>query len=162
MPNQNYELQKPVARTEGLLYTRLKDELVIYDMQRNKAHSLNCAATLIWEHCDGQTSVQQLSEMLSHELPERVDEQVVWLALRHLEKNHLLQERVGMPSNVISRREAARRFGKITAIVLPIIMTTVVPPAMAESSCIAAGQPSPGAEQCCTRRWDSQTGLCTE
>jgi hypothetical protein len=136
MQTQRHELQTPLARTEGLLHTRLSDELVIYDMQRNKAHSLNRVATLVWQHCDGQTSVQQLCELLTRELPERVDEQLVWLALQQLERNHLLQERVGMPSNVISRREAARRFGKLAGIVLPLVASAMIPPAVAAVTCI--------------------------
>jgi hypothetical protein len=134
MPKQTPHLQTPRARSEGLLHSHLRDELVLYDIQRHKAHSLNRVASLVWQHCDGQTSVQQLCELLSRELLEQVDEQLVWLALQQLERNHLLQERVTMPSKVISRREAAKRFGKVAAIVLPLVMSAVIPPAVAAGS----------------------------
>ena len=154
MPNHNYELQKPLARTDGLLHTRLKDELVIYDMHRNKAHSLNCVATLVWENCDGQTSVQQLCEILTRELPERVDGQVVWLTLRELEKKHLLAERVGLPSDVISRREAAKRFGKIAVILFPLIVSTVVKAGGCASGYIVCGA------NCCPPGQQCADGVC--
>ena len=112
MASVNPNHQTPRARKEGLLFTPLNDELVIYDIERNKAHSLNRVASLVWKHCDGQTAVSHIQKVVAQELQSSVDEQVVWLALQQLERNQLLEEKVQTPVNLISRREAARRFGK--------------------------------------------------
>lgn len=161
MQNPRHELQKPLARNEGLVYTRLKDELVIYDMERHKAHSLNRVATLVWEHCDGQTSVQELGEVLTRALQERVDEQIVWLALRQLERNWLLEGKLLTPSNLISRREAARRFGIVAGIVLPLVMTAVVPTALAGCITPLGGSGAPCGADCECASGTCLNGHCT-
>lgn len=150
MSKLSHNQQKPLARAEGLLHSPLNDELVIYDMERHKAHSLNRIAALVWKHCDGQTTVQALGQLLAHELPERIDEQIVWLSLQQLDRSHLLQERLQMPDNLLSRREAAKRFGKIVGLVLPLVASTLIPPAIAAGTCLASGQPCSTGAQCCS------------
>ena len=134
MATQKPKQQTPRARQEGLLHTSLNNELVIYDTERNKAHSLNHIASLVWRHCDGQTAVSQILKIVAQELRAPVDEQVVWLALQQLGRNQLLEERVQTPINLISRREAARRFGKVAVMALPIVTSMLIPPAIAANS----------------------------
>lgn len=131
------EHQMPRARSEGLLFSPLNDELVVYDTERDQAHSLNRTTKLVWQHCDGQTSVEQVTELLARELDAPVDEQIVWLALQQLEQNHLLQTSVALPAVKISRRALARRIGLIAAAVLPVVTSLAVPPAVAAVSAIA-------------------------
>jgi hypothetical protein len=133
----NQEQPRPRARTEGLLFSPLNDELVIYDTERDAAHSLNRATSLVWQHCDGKTSVRQLAELLAQELSAPVDEQVVWLALQQLDRNHLLQTPVVLPAAKISRRALARRIGLVAATALPVVTSLVVPPAVAAVSAIS-------------------------
>lgn len=148
MASVNPKQQTPCARQEGLLFTPLNDELVIYDTERNKAHSLNRVARLVWKYCDGQTTVSQIQQNVAQELQAPVDEQVIWLALQQLERNRLLEERVQAPVNLISRREAAKRFGKIAGIVVPLVASTMIPPAVAAGS-TCAGQVCTSNMQCC-------------
>jgi hypothetical protein len=150
MATFDYKRQTPRARQEGLLHTPLNDELVIYDTERNKAHSLNRVASLVWKHCDGQTEVKQIQQIVAQELQTPVDEQVIWLALRQLEQNRLLEERMQAPINLISRREAAKRFSKIAGIVVPLVASAMIPPAVAAGSCLASGAPCTMSVQCCT------------
>ncbi len=140
--------QLPRARQEGLLFSPLNDELVIYDTARNKAHSLNRVATMVWKNCDGATTVSQLRELVAQELHSEVDEQVVWLALQQLERNRLLEGRMQTPGNLISRREAARRFGKVAAIVIPLVASAMIPPAVFAISCPPASQCTPNVTLC--------------
>lgn len=149
MASVNPKQQTPRARQEGLLFTPLNDELVIYDTERNRAHSLNRVASLVWKHCDGQTAVSQIQQNVAQELQAPVDEQVVWLALQQLERNRLLEDRVPMPSNLMSRREATKRFGRIAGIVVPLVASAMIPPAALANSCLMTGAACTSNSQCC-------------
>ncbi len=133
----NKDHQMPRARSQGLLFSPLNDELVVYDTERDQAHSLNRTTSLVWQHCDGQTSVGQVAELLARALHAQVDEQVVWLALQQLEQNHLLQTSDALPAVKISRRALARRIGLIAAAALPVVTSLAVPPAVAAVSAIS-------------------------
>jgi hypothetical protein len=135
----------PVARKEGLLIERLSDEVLIYDLARKKAHCLNQAAALIWDHCDGKTSVAELTRVLKDQSCEAVDEDVVWFALDRLEKSHLLSERIYRPNDVpgLTRRQLIRRVG--LAVSVPLVISILAPTASASLSCVGrlcAGNPT--------------------
>lgn len=159
MASVNPKQQTPCARQEGLLFTPLNDELVIYDTERNKAHSLNRVASLVWKYCDGHTEVSQIQRLVAQEFQAPVDEQVIWLALQQLQLNRLLEERVQTPSNLISRREAAKRFGKIAGIVVPLVASTLIPPAVAAGSCLASGAACTMSVQCCSGVCNTVMGM---
>src|SRR3954463_11534640 len=52
---------KPLARSENLVIEELGDELLIYDLNANRAHSLGASAARVWRACDGNTTVEVLS-----------------------------------------------------------------------------------------------------
>ena len=56
--------QVPKARQEQLIVKELPDELLIYDLKRDKAHCLNETAALVWKNCDGHKTVDQLRELM--------------------------------------------------------------------------------------------------
>jgi hypothetical protein len=126
----------PRARKEGLLVQELSDEVLVYDLERDKAHCLNPTAALIWKHCDGRTNVSEMAGLLEKSLEMSVDEDVVWCALNQLEKDHLLKEPLAWPVGMerISRRTLIRRVG-MAAVLLPLITTIVAPTAFASASC---------------------------
>lgn len=43
----------PMARQSGLVVQEMPDEVLVYDMDTNKAHCLNQSAAFIWKSCDG-------------------------------------------------------------------------------------------------------------
>lgn len=133
----------PRARKEGLLVEELPHEMLVYDLERHKAHCLNPTAALVWKHCDGRTSVQELARLLEKSLDARVDEDVVWCALNQLEKDHLLEEKIAWPVGVerISRRALIRRVG-VAAALLPLITTIAAPTALASISCTGSCTPN--------------------
>ena len=49
----------PFARKrEGhLVIDELPDEVLVYDLDRHKAHCLNQTAALVWQHCDGKMAI---------------------------------------------------------------------------------------------------------
>jgi hypothetical protein len=131
---------KPRARKDDLVLTELPDELLVYDLERHKAHCLNPTAALVFKHCDGRTSVKQIARTLGSELDIAPDEGLVWLSLERLDKARLLEARPAPPQATqrYSRRDLVRRVGLAVA-TLPVVATVLAPtPAAALASCIPA------------------------
>ena len=116
----------PKARQDRLLIEDLHDETLVYDLDRNEASCLNQAAATVWKHCDGQTTVPQLAQLLTEKLEAPLGEEVVWHALDQLEEHHLLAERPDAPSSV-SRREFLKL--EVAGAVLPLVTSVVAPSA---------------------------------
>jgi hypothetical protein len=119
----------PKARTERLTVSELADETLVYDHDRQRAHCLNATAALVWRHCDGQTSVEQLAALLPQG---EGAEAVVRLALDQLSRRGLLVEKVAPLTGQarVSRREALKKL-VVAAVALPAVMTIVAPKAWA-------------------------------
>src|SRR5262245_30585528 len=81
----------PRARTENLVIRELDDETLVYDLERDQAHCLNHTAALVWQHCDGHTTAQQVARSLQGKMNAPVDADLVWLAIRQLERFHLVE-----------------------------------------------------------------------
>jgi hypothetical protein len=123
----------PQARQDGLVVEELPDEVLIYDTERHKAHCLNPAAAVVWKHCDGRNSVGEISRLLESELHTPASEDVVWHALEHLSRRHLLQARVERPVSVprLTRREMLRHVGVAAGVAL---VTTIAAPYAAQAA----------------------------
>jgi hypothetical protein len=133
--NQTQNELTPLSRREGLVVRELSGELLVYDRDRNKAHCLNETAALIWNHCDGQTTVRSMVELLRDHSGMPVDEQVIWYALDQFARDHLLEERVKRPVEVgrVSRRELIQRIGLAASI--PLVVSILAPSVFAAASC---------------------------
>ena len=59
--------QVPVARKQGLVVQEMPDEVLIYDLDTNKAHCLNQTAAFVWKSCDGKNTVERIAGMLEKE-----------------------------------------------------------------------------------------------
>jgi coenzyme PQQ synthesis protein D (PqqD) len=134
--------QLPVARKEGLLVETLPDEVLVYDLERKKAHCLNQTAALIWQHCDGRTSVSEIARMLSDQTNTPIDEEVVWYGLNHLSRTRLLEAEIARPGDLpnATRRDLIRKIG--LAVAVPLVISVLAPQASANNSCV--GVPCPG------------------
>jgi hypothetical protein len=130
----------------------LPDELLVYDLNRQKAHCLNRTAALIWNRCDGKTSVEQLVRILEEETKAPVDHAVVWMAFDQLSKAHLLKGRMRTwpGASKISRRELIRRFGTAAAVALPLVSSIIVPDAAQAANCLPSGAACTSSAQCCS------------
>lgn len=118
----------PLARTDALVVKELQDELLVYDLDRHKAHCLNQASALVWKHCDGKTTMQEMTRLLERELGTLVDDDVVWLALSQLRRFHLLGESKTLGMMKVSRRDLVRKYLP-AAMVLPVILSIPAPTA---------------------------------
>ena len=117
----------PKARKAQLLVKELPTETLIYDEERHQAHCLNQTAAWIWRRCDGKTGVRDIAASVSRKARAPINEEVVWLALRDLDKSHLLQGNVQKRAGV-SRREVIRK-SAMAAVTLPLIASIATPAA---------------------------------
>lgn len=141
----------PLARKDRLVVQELPDELLIYDLDRHKAHCLNKASALVWKHCDGKSSVKQLTTVLEKNLATPVDDDVVWLAINQLRRFHLLEaESKAFGMMKVSRRALVTKYLP-AALALPLILSIPSPTAaQAASGCSGVGGPcGAGNPPCC-------------
>ena len=133
---ERIEQQLPLARRERLLVEELPDEVLVYDLDRNKAHCLNQTAALIWNHCDGQTSVEDMAIILQQDSQERVNQDVVWFGLDQLQKARLIDRPVARQQSGprLSRRELVKQIG--LAVSIPLVASILAPKASASASCV--------------------------
>jgi hypothetical protein len=141
----------PNARIENLVIRELPDEVLVYDLKTNRAYCLNPSATLTWKHCDGKTSVADMTSILTAELKTQVDEDTVWLALKQLGKARLLEQPVVTPIGKpgLSRREVIRKLGLGAAIAAPLVMSIIAPTAASAATCKQAGGACTKDSDCC-------------
>ena len=121
----------PMARTTDVVVQTLGKEVLIYDLDTNKAYNLNETSAAVYKACDGKTSVSEISFLLSKQLKSLVTEDFVWLALDGLKKEKLIENEVeiSMPFEGLSRREAIRKVGLASMIALPVISSLIAPTA---------------------------------
>src|SRR4051794_40149463 len=104
----------PQARTENLLVRELPaGELMVYDTQSHQAHTLNRAAALVWQQCDGQNEALPVAARLQEELGLPVAVELVTLALSRLQQAHLLIGAVPLPPSSVSRRAMLQKLGLV-------------------------------------------------
>lgn len=114
----------PKARHDNLGVRALADETMVYDLERQKAHCLNPTAALVWQHCDGRTTLAQLAEIVGKQLRIPRAEAVVRLALEQLSRRNLLEQPLAPLSDAarMSRRRVLKKLA-LAAVVLPLVMT---------------------------------------
>ena len=153
---QEYGEFLPKARQAGIVIKKVDDEVLVYDLERDKAHCLNLSAAAIWRRCDGRTTTSGLARLLASETGTRVDERLVWLGLQDLRRSHLLEEpevwpQPMIPNKSMSRREAVRRIGLGAAVALPLVISITAPTAVqAAVSCGARCKPCGTGSECCS------------
>jgi hypothetical protein len=131
---------KPERRRDGLVVTPLEGEVLVYDLERHRAHCLNETAARVFERCDGKTTVRELARALPPAGRGPAGESVVWLALERLDKANLLEAPVEPAGRAVrlSRRELIRKAAVASALLLPVVTSVMAPtPAEAAATCVA-------------------------
>ncbi|HKS27534.1 MAG TPA: hypothetical protein VJS44_06925 [Pyrinomonadaceae bacterium] len=141
----------PRARSKGLVIKKLLGEVLVYDLESDKAHCLNTQAALVWNHCNGRRTVKEIALSLER-AGEPFTEEMVWLALGELERFSLLKEPVALPRDVsgLSRRELVKRLGLAGAVSLPVILSIVAPEAASAATCGPVGTACLNNARCCS------------
>jgi hypothetical protein len=89
------------------------DGLHVFDQQQG--YALNTTSALVWQHCDGQTTPEQLIELLrqNFNVSRAQAEKMTLLALDELGKPNLLEAEVARPrplSSELTRRQMLTAF----------------------------------------------------
>jgi hypothetical protein len=138
----------PKRRSEKLLVRPLGDDVLVYDLARDRAHCLNPTAALVFELADGQTSIEAIAGVLGQRLGIDEAEPVVRLALDRLERARLLEKSsagggaLGDRSSAwagepVSRRELLSKL-KVAAVMLPAITSILAPTALDAATSLTA------------------------
>ena len=150
--NEKARTAKPIARKQGLVIQELPDEVLVYDLDRDRAHCLNATAAFVWQRCDGRNTTAQIAQTLSQQFNCPVDEKIVWLALDQLGKNHLLDRQPAPPPALMgmNRRAMVRAFGLAVFVAVPVVTSIVAPTPAGTVSCLADGGSCSSNTQCCS------------
>ena len=127
----------PRAVKDNLVIRELDDETLVYDTERDEAHCLNYMAGLVWQQCDGKTTATQAARTLQSKLDMDIDADLVWLAVKQLQKFHLVERARKSPS--VSRRDLVLKYAP-AALALPVIFSITAPTAFGAASCATQGQ----------------------
>jgi hypothetical protein len=150
--------QFPVARKSGLVVQEMPDEVLVYDLNTNKAHCLNQTAAKIWMASDGKTSVSQIAANLG----KGGNEDLVWLAIDQLNETNLLESKVASPFGTQSRRDVIKKIGLASLVALPVIASLVAPQnALAAQSCNCVNNSNCASQPSCpTHCCNSVSSIC--
>jgi Coenzyme PQQ synthesis protein D (PqqD) len=142
----------PVARKTDLVIQEVGDEVLIYDLSTNRASCLNRTAAFVWQNCNGENSIADITSALGCSAEAEVADQVVWLAIDELSRNNLLDKEVSANEGFggMSRREVIKKIGRGSVVALPLVATLVAPSALHAQSCTAPDLPCITSAQCCT------------
>jgi hypothetical protein len=130
---------KPMGLSrDQLIVEELGAELMVYDQKRNQAFCLNQTAALVFQYCDGKTTVAGIAARLTETLGEPVGEKVVQFALQSLSQDGLLGP-LDFPPIVaagMTRREVMQKIGVRTAVALPLVTALLVATPKAHASAV--------------------------
>jgi hypothetical protein len=153
----------PVARQNGLVVQELPDEVLVYDLDTNKAHCLNRSAAMVWRSCDGNNSVADIVREFEANGGGKVTEDFVWLAIDQLNENGLLAGNMAPKFQGQSRRQVLKNIGLASMVALPVIASLTAPQnALGAVSCACTGT---GVGNCptlpgCPQNSCSANGVC--
>jgi hypothetical protein len=128
----------PLLRTANLVVKELPQEILIYDLQKNKAFCLNETARLIMDQCDGKTSVDEAAGYLHRKLKANVSEEMIWMVVEQLQNADFIEKDYEIPIQTtrVTRRKILQSAAAL-GIALPMITSLVAPTAAhAQSSCL--------------------------
>lgn len=104
---------KPISKQQNIVIQELEKELLVYDLQTNKAFCLNETCGLVYQLCNGKRTVLEIADVLSVKLKTLVTEDYVRLTLHELNRDGLLEnsDEIKAYLNVINRREMVKKVG---------------------------------------------------
>jgi hypothetical protein len=137
-------MRGPLARQRGLVVKAVGDELLVYDLERHRAHSLNASAGAVWRLCDGTRTAAEIAVAARGPgLP--LSAEAVSSAIAALWHARLLDDR-GAGATFTRRRLIGT-----TAAALPLVLSIVTPSAAQAQSvvCVDNGQTCGSDAECC-------------
>ncbi len=91
-PTETHTGHSP-RRVGRVVQHEIDGEIVLYDPKRNRVHTLNPTAAVIWQLCDGSRTADQLDEDMAilYDMDLSVIKRDLSQVLREFEKSHLLR-----------------------------------------------------------------------
>lgn len=150
-----------MARQNGIVVQEMPDEVLVYDLDTNKAHCLNHSAAFVWKSCDGSNTVGDIVKQFKATGGGKVTEDFVWLAIDQLHETGLLQNEVAPKFEGQSRRQVIKTIGLASMVALPVIASLVAPTsALASVSCTCTASSSCAGRACPSTTNCNSAGLC--
>ena len=149
--NEKARNARPVARNQRLVIQELPDEVLVYDLDRDRAHCLNTTAAFVWQRCNGRNTAAQIAQTLGRQFDCAVDEKIVWLALDQLGRNHLLERQPTPPPAFMGmdRRTMVRALGLAAVVAIPVVKSIVAPTPAQAATCVPLIGSCAVSAQCC-------------
>ena len=141
---------KPVARKKDIVVQETKNEMLIYDLNENRAYCLNETSALVWKLCDGERTALKIRDEMSKRLNTLISEEIVYLAIDQLNRDGLLCEAIEKTYTDFSRREIIQKAAFASAVALPMIASLAAPKAVAAQSCSALLTSCTMGSECCS------------
>jgi hypothetical protein len=118
------------------------DGLHVFDHHQQQTYALNTTSALVLQHCNGQTTPEQLMELLrqSFNVSAAQAEQLTWRALDELGNANLLEAEVARPrplSSNVTRRQMLTTFATAGAALAVVPMVALVT-TQARAECLPA------------------------
>lgn len=126
MQKMKYDFKnfKPKVETSGVIVQNAATELLLYDLQTNKAYCLNETSMKIYEHCDGTKNLAAIGEILNLEI------EYIFLAVDLFEREKLLNaesRRFFSQYHGLDRRRMLKGAMMSSAVALPLISSVLAP-----------------------------------
>jgi len=107
------------------------DGLHVFDHHQQQTYALNTTSAFVLQHCNGQTTPEQLMELLRQSFNVSADqaEQLTWRALDELGQANLLEAEVARPrplSSNVTRRQMLTTFATAGAALAAVPMVALV------------------------------------
>ena len=151
----------PIARKNNIVIQDLGKEILIYDLEINKALSLNETSALIWQLSAGERTISEIAQEASKKLNVQVGDRFVWLALWRLKKENLIETDISDFFEGETRREIIKKVGFASLVTLPIITSLIAPTsAQAQSGNNCSTNPLPNGCPCSSGVIPCTSGCC--
>lgn len=126
---------KPQASTQDVLSATVGNEAVVYDVQRDRALSLNPLATAVWQACSGAHSPEEMAAPIGEKLGEPVSHDAIWAALQELVGAGLVKDPPTTDAATLNRRTLVRALVSVT----PLVASLLIPPPASAASGLIIG-----------------------
>ena len=152
----------PMARQKGLVVQEMPDEVLVYDLDSNKAHCLNQSAAFVWKSCDGKNSITDIVKEFETSGAGKVSEDLVWLAIDQLNEKGLLANQISPRFKGQSRRQVLKTIGLASMVALPVVASLVAPQnALGSVSCACSGVAACASQNQCPSQVNCNgSGVC--
>jgi hypothetical protein len=128
----------PTARRERLLVYDFADEVLVYDLDRQRGHSLGPEAAAVWSWCDGRTRFSEALARLRDRGGSEVNRDLLHAVLRRLQRARLITGAVERPSGNLAMRRACLQ--KLAAMGGFLVASVVIPSPSEAASCLTRRQ----------------------